>query len=185
MGLFGITILYPVGGRPPVAQRLETVGRDILRGFERLDVLVPGTSDNVKANRDPASISHLTRADPDASLSLVHFAVDATLLRPALGDLIFTMTQAEWADGLDFPDFNSPELLALPLLDVTVLSKRIRAINGPDGSLACRSWAMIEFSYEGIKFHEEVNYIRQEEHPLFGELGEVLNSDIGWTVLVH
>jgi hypothetical protein len=185
MGLYGITILHAVGGRAPSAKRLETVGGDILRAFERRGLLLPGTSEGLEPDRDPASVTHLTRADPDDSLALVHFGVDAGRLRPALGDLIFTMTQAEWSDGLDFPDFNSTELLALPLLDVTVLSKRIRAVNGPDGSLACRSWAMIELSYEGIQFAEEVNYIRQEDHPLFGELGAVLKADVGWTVLVH
>jgi hypothetical protein len=95
------------------------------------------------------------------------------------------MTQPEWSDGFDDPDFNSPELLALPILDVTILSKPIRAINGPDESLACSSWALIEFSFERIRFDEEVNYVRNEEHPLFGELGKVLKARVGWTVLVH
>lgn len=184
MGLYGITILYPVGGRAPAANRLEYVGRGILHAFEQVGLLLAGTSEDAEADRDPASVTHLTRADPDDSLALAHFGIDSRRLRPTLNDLIFTMTQAEWSDGV-VPDFNSTDLLALPILDVTVLSKPIQAVNGPDGSLACRSWAMIEFSYEDVRFHEEVHFIRQEEHPLFRELGAVLGAEVRWTVLVH
>jgi hypothetical protein len=185
MGLYGTTVLYSVGGRAPARKRLESVGREILWVFEDLHMLVPGTSDGLEANRSPASITHLTRTDPDSSLALVHFGVDARLLRPALGELIFTMSQAEWSDGLDTPEFNSAELLAVPHLDVTVLSKRIRAFNPTDGSLACSSWAMIEFSFGSLQFDEQVNYLRQEDHPLLEELGAVLKAGVGWTVVFH
>jgi hypothetical protein len=185
MGLYGTTILYPVGGRAPARDRLERVGREILWAFEDLQMLVQGTSEGLEPDRNPAAVTHLTRADPDSSLALVHFGVDARLLRPALGELIFTVTQAESSDGLDTPESKSSELLALPLLDVTVLSKPIRAVNATDGSPAFSSWAMIEFSFESLRFDEQVNYLRREDHPLLEELGGVLNADIGWTVVFH
>lgn len=185
MGLYGTTILYAVGGRAPGVKRLEPIGRDVLRAFERVGLLVTGATEVAEVDRDPTWATHLTRADSDSLLTLAHFGVDARQLCLTLDELIFTQTQAEWAEGVDMPDFNSPEVLALPLLDVTVLSKRIPARNGPDNSIACRSWLMIEFSFEDIRFHEEVNFIRQEDHPLFAELAAVLNTEIGWTVVVH
>jgi hypothetical protein len=185
MGLHGTTILYPVGGRAPARERLERVAREILWAFEDLRMLAPGTSEGLEPDRDPAAVTHLTRADPDRGLALVHFGVDARLLRPALGELIFTTTRAERSGGLDTAGSEGSELLALPVLDVTVLSKPIRAVNATDGSPAFSSWAVIAFSFEAIRFDEQVHYLRREDHPLLEELGGVLNAGIGWTVVLH
>ena len=181
MGMYGTIVVYPVGGRAPAPDRLESVARQTLRAFERVGLLLEGTSETVIADREITSVTAFLEDDPPAGLTWVHLGVHPSDFRPALSDLVFTMSEREWSLN---PNSGS-ELLALPFLDVTLLSTAIEPTEPSECTVVCRSWALIEFSYEDIRYHEEVHCIRQEGHPLFQELGKVLNAELEWTVYVH
>lgn len=184
MGMYGSVVIHPVGGRAPGQKRLDAVARDILRAFERAALLPPGTADAAPAS--PAT-SVVGCEDLPPGVAGVRLGVDGPTFLPGIADLTFAMTWAEYDDGLglELPEGVTPDRFVFPILDVAVYSKLVRATH-PDGELACRSWAMIEFSFEDVRANlDEVHRIRDESHPLFRELAAALKSEVGWSVVLY
>ncbi len=49
MGVYGSVGIYPIGGRAPRQQRMESVARDMISAFELANLLAPGTADPAPA----------------------------------------------------------------------------------------------------------------------------------------
>jgi len=184
MGIYGSVVIHPVGGRAPGRKRREAVARDIVRAFERAALLPPGTADT--ALESPATdVVGCEKLPTD--VEGVRLGIGGWGFLPGITDLIFAWTWEEYLDGLDseIPEGERPEQFVFPILDVVVYSKPIRATHF-DGDLAFRSWAVVEFSFEDIRVNlEEVHRIRDEEHPLFGELAATLRTEVAWTVVMY
>jgi hypothetical protein len=182
--MYGSVVIHPIGGRAPGRKRLDAVARDIVRAFERAALLPPGTAVAAHANptTDVVGCEELT---PD--VTGVSIGIDGPAFRPGIRDLIFAWTWAEYDDGLglELPDGVTADQFVFPILTVSVYPKAVRATH-PDGDLACRSWAMIEFSFEDVRVNlDEVHRIRDEQHPLFRELAAALNVEVGWSVVMY
>jgi hypothetical protein len=184
MGIYASVVIHPVGGRPPVRDRLEPIARDIVRAFERAELLVPGTADATPASPENRVVGH---EELPAGVTGVNLAVDGRAFLPGIARLIYTRTWGEHYDGLGlaFPEGVTADHFVFPLLDVAVYTKTVRATHF-DGDLACRAWAMVEFSFEDIRVNLDVAHrIRDEEHPLFQELATVLKTEVGWAVVMY
>lgn len=184
MGIYGSVVIFPIGGRAPGLKRLEAVGREIVEAFERANLLEPGTAINTPAEPETSVVGH--EALPE-DVTGVCLPVDGRAFLPGIADLIYTRTWGEHYEGLDldFPEGVNADHFVFPLMDVSVYSKSVRATHF-DGELACRSWAMIQFSFEDVRLNtDEVHYIRDEEHTLFDELAAALKRDVGWTAVAQ
>ena len=184
MGIYGSVVIHPRGGRAPGRKRLEAVARDILRAFERVALLPSGTADAARASPATTVVGH---EELPAGVTGVSLGVDGSSFLPGIADLIFAWTWAEYHDGLDLelPEGVTAEQFVFPILTVAVYSKAVRSTHF-DGDLACRSWAMIEFSFEDVRVNlDEVHRIRDEQHPLFRELAAALKTEVTWTVVMY
>lgn len=183
MGIYASVVIHPIGGRPPGRGRLEPVARGIVRAFERAGLLAPGTGDATPASPENRVVGN---EDLPAGVAGVILPVDGRSFLPGITRLIYTRTWGEHYDGrLAFPEGVTADHFVFPILDVAVYMKAVRATHH-DGDLACRAWAMIEFSFEDIRVNlDEVHRIRDEEHPLFQELATVLKTQVGWTVVMY
>jgi hypothetical protein len=181
--MYASVVIHPLGGRAPGQKRLDAVVRNIVRSFERTVLLLPGTADTAPVS--PVTTVVGCREFP-ADVTGVSLGVDGPAFLPGITDLICALTWAEYGDGLDldFPTGVTGDQFVFPILTVSVCSKAVRAIQ-PDGVLACKSWAMIEFSFEDARFNEELHRIRNEEHPLFHELAIALKTEMAWTVVMY
>jgi hypothetical protein len=184
MGIYGSVVIHPIGGRPPSRDRLEPIARDIVRAFERAELLAAGTVDATPASPENRVVGH---EGLPAGVAGMNLAIDGRAFLPGITRLIYTRTWGEHYDGLnlDFPEGVTADQFVFPLLDVAVFTKAVRATHF-DGELACRGWAMVEFSFEDVRANlDEVHRIRDEEHLLFQELAMVLKTEVGWTVVVY
>ena len=171
----GMTIL----SRPP--DQLEAMARGVLAAFERRGFLSAGIAEGATARHGHGASFTGIEFEPPPSLVWVHIPVDPTALLPAIGAIVFTLTQGEWWAGFQTPE--NPELLALPYLDVTLFSAPVKIRDGAIGKVICRTWAVIEFSYDDVRVSEEIHRIRNEADPLFEALGSILGSAMRWGIV--
>lgn len=158
---------------------VEETARSILAAFEKVGFLREGTAKTVEADQEPTFATyHTLSEDLPASLEWVHLAVEPRDLLPALSDLIYTVSQGEWW-GDDAPP-DAVELLAAPLLDITVFSLPV-PIRDYNGTRFCTTRAVVEFSYGEMRFSEETHLIKNNKHPLFAELEAMLGAPVIWT----
>jgi hypothetical protein len=164
---------------------LEAVAREVARAFERVGLLQPGTGTTAFADQELDVVGR-EKLTPRPGLACVNLRIDSAAILPGMSELVYTRTWAEHYEGLDgltIPEGASPDKFVFPILDVSVYSKTVRATHFDD-TLACRSWAMIEFSYEDIRINEEVHRIRDWRHPLFRELRAVWRAEVDWVAVV-
>jgi len=158
---------------------VEETARSILAAFEKVGLLREGTAKTVDADQERTFATyHTLSGDLPESFEWIHLAVEPRDLLPALSDLIYTVSQGEWWGDDAPPDV--VELLAAPLLDITVFSLPV-PIRDYNGTRFCTTRAVVEFSYGEMRFSEETHLIRDNKHPLFAELGATLGAPLIWT----
>jgi len=117
--------------------------------------------------------------DNPADIEWVHVAVDPARLLTPIGQLVYAVTVKEFWES---DTVEQQDALAVPYLDVTVLSAEIPAVNH-DGSIACTAWAFVEFSYVDVRLSSEIHRIRDESHQILKDLESVFGTRVGWTVV--
>lgn len=166
---------------PQTKREAEQVGRLVIAAFEKTGVLREGVAQAAVPDGEStfATFQALGTSPPE-TLEWVHFAIQPTDLLPDLREVVHTATQAQWwDDGVSVAD---PDLLAVPLLDVTVITRPIPIVDS-SGERLCTTWAVIEFSYGDIVFSPQIHGIRNDNHPLFHELKAVWGVKADWTLV--
>jgi hypothetical protein len=161
--------------------QLEAMARKILTAFERRGFLSAGIAEGAAARHGHGASVTRIEFEPPPPLVWVHIPVDPTALLPAISAIVYTLTQSEWWAGFQTPE--NPELLALPHLDVTLFSTPVEIRDGVLAKVICRTWAVVEFSYEDARVSEEIHRITNEADPLFEALGSILGSAMRWGIV--
>jgi hypothetical protein len=157
------------------------MAREVLAAFERRGFLSAGIAEGATARHGHGASVRRIDFEPPPSLVWVHIPVDAKALLPAISAIVSTLTQGEWWAGFQTPE--NPELLALPYLDITLFSAPVKIRDGAIGRVICRTWAVIEFSYDDVRVSEEIHRIKNEADPLFEALGSILGSTVRWGIV--
>jgi hypothetical protein len=113
-------------------------------------------------------------------LAYVHGAVDPQKLKPSIKSLVYAEPASVWWEEQDPA---KRDLIAIPYVDVSVLSEAMPFHDGASGELMFDSNALLEFSYEDAQLSPEIHQVRDEEHVLFSILKKSFGCEFGWSVI--
>ncbi|MAT69957.1 MAG: hypothetical protein CMJ58_10595 [Planctomycetaceae bacterium] len=118
--------------------------------------------------------------EPPPGLQFSHYAIEPASLKPDIGDLVYAEPASVWWDE---KEPQKRDLIAIPYLDVSVLSEALPFHDGSSGDLVFESNALIEFSYEDARLSPDIHQIRDGEHALFAALKNTFGCEFGWGVI--
>ncbi|MFI5380120.1 MAG: hypothetical protein ACHRHE_12545 [Tepidisphaerales bacterium] len=181
MGLYGTIVLYPtVAAKAAAPAAQKKLGLAVIEAFVRHDLLRAGAVAELSADREPSPVTCEYLSDkPPKGLSWIHFAIAPEQLLPGIGSLVYTDTARGF---LGEKDKKKRDLIAIPYVDVTVLSKPLE-FHDHDGAVVLGSNVLIEFSYADARLSPIIHTLRDPRHPLLEDLASVLGSKIAWGVV--
>jgi len=182
MGLSGTIVIYPTSPIPASSESERVASASaILRAMAEAGLLNPTIADGLGVDDEPTFCTgeHL-EDDPPDGLECTHCAIDPALLKYAIGDLVYAEPASVWWEEKD-PE--KRDLIAIPYVDVSVLSQPMHFHDGSSGDLVFESNALLEFSYEDARLSPDIHQIRDEGHVLFSILKKSFGCAFGWGVV--
>jgi hypothetical protein len=173
MGLNGTILIFPKMGSPPASP--DVVGKCAIEAFEQHKLLLPDTASHCKPPKPWIGVFAEYREDGILAAAdySVHI-VQPERITPEMQKVVYLLDVD--ADG-------QPTPIQLPCVEFSVATKALPIINY-DGQTLCTTWAVVAFSYEDVRYNEEIHRIRDEQHPIFAALSEVFSSPVGWAVQI-
>lgn len=174
MGLNGTILLFPTAGRPAIDP--DAVAKRAIEAFEAENLLLPDTVVQCKVPKP--WIGTFAEHKENARLAQGEnaiYIVEPDRIAPKMSELVYLVDVD--ADG-------QPSPIELPYIEFSVTTKALPIINGYDGATLCTTWAIVGFSYEDVRYDEEIHRIRDGNHPIFNSLSKVFASPIGSAVQI-
>jgi len=195
MGFYGNVVLYPklVPGKGLLRQILgpydipkealldppEDVIKKIVSAFVNHGFLDEKASQEPVQSRYPYGNSHILYDNKE--LTHAHRQVSISSLKPRISELVFTTTPRE-IEG-DLVDEEGADEQFVPTIDIVIFRE---IVYFTDSNPANRheqevcSWAFIEFGFEDFRFTEEVHSLRNPNHLILKDFGDIFHSRMDW-----
>ena len=182
MGTTGSILLYPASSPKAITAGVQKkIVSAIVEVMSECGVLQSGAQGRLVYDKLPTVITAEYFGDnPAKGSQLTHVAIAPELLLPALDEVVYTDTaKSFWGEK----DKKKRDLIAVPFVDVSVLSKSRTFHDGTDGKPVAVTNVLIEFSYEDARLSPKIHKVKKPRHRLITALEKVLDSKINWCVV--
>lgn len=182
MGLYATVVLYPKSSTPMASKEdRHRYATAIVRAFIELGMIKPSAAPALKSDEEfTFATGRLESLKTEVeSFEMCHYDIDSVHLTPAIGELVYCDTAQGWWGEVEE---DQADVLAVPTLDITLFSKAL-PFHDMDGMFLFESSIVIEFGYGDARLSLDIHRVRDESHPLFERLRDILGSEMEWCVV--